>query len=306
MSRHVQLPEAAVTAPAPLQRGAGIGAFRCDELVRQLLRRSRGRSDPERAQGLGGEHHLTHNRQKWCCTAEATPLRRALIPITPQHERFTAAPDPCHGLKLIHRQTQLTAERPHSPGQHVADTWPTRQTAHHAASQGIELVQHLPHPTSTTDAHRLIRRVPADLGHGAAQIQGPLTSRCSPGAGAPAADAQRPGTTPSPNKARQILWGGLQQAPRPGSCCLGIEQGTNELIHSAATDRVRSLRTVARPLGRIPKRPTRRPDLRPWQPQPTGSRGIRPDGGSPATKAGTDAGGTWLSGVRPPDPAGWP
>ena len=188
IARHLQPPEAAISTPAPLKGGAGVGALRSDKPIRQLIGRSRRRLDPEGAKGLGGEHHLTHHRQKRCRSTEATPLRRGLIVITAQQEGFTTAPDPCNRLKLVHRQALLTTQGPHPPRQHIADTRPAGQPCAHGAPEGMQLLQHLPHPASTPDAHRLICSIPGDPRHGATQIQRPLAFRRSPGAGAATAD----------------------------------------------------------------------------------------------------------------------
>ena len=65
--------------PMPLQAGAGVGSFRLEHELRQLIWTHHALLDPQRHERLGGHAQRAHYPQKRRSTTEAPPLQRTSI-----------------------------------------------------------------------------------------------------------------------------------------------------------------------------------------------------------------------------------
>ena len=210
--------------PMPLQTGAGVGRFRLEHELRQLIRRHHALLQPKRHKRLGGHAQRAHHAQKRRGTAEAPPLKRSSIDHTRQRKGAAITPDPLDLEHLINSETHLPAQRPHAAREHVAKPRQPRQTSRHGSAVGKQGIQHRSHTAARSNPDRLLRGLPLQTLEMGLKIESPVVSHSGAGCGAPATYTERPGAGPVLNQSRQLRWSRGDQTGSPRISRLRIEE----------------------------------------------------------------------------------
>ena len=174
--------------PMPLQADAGVRRFRLEHELREVIRRHRTLLQPKRLKGLGRHAHLTHQCQEWCSSTEPPPLWRASIRFPCQSKGSAIPPQPTNLQQLIDSEPDVPTQRPHATSEQVAKTWQPRQAGNDGSAMGTQRLEHLPHPTTRADPHRLIRGLPLKLFEVGLNIHRPIVGNGRSGGGSTAAE----------------------------------------------------------------------------------------------------------------------